>query len=145
MPSDIIILADEIAKALTGQQMGGFTLAAERLYDPTKTDAQLETLSIVVVPTAELGVPQNRERWAYAHDIDIGIRKLVPGLDKAQLDALMNLVQELRDWLTDHTIEAQGKRFWRPTALLNEPIWSPEDLLEDERFVSVIRVTYEPR
>ena len=142
----IILIADGVTAALN---LADFSqeFEAERGYRPGYELPDLSTLKVLVVPKDIAPSPAGNTRGARQHNyrIDVGILKKLSAdeaTDKAELDALMALVQEIAKDLEGKRMLAgegdDGK--WITTE--NVPVFIPDHLEQYRQFTSVLTLTY---
>jgi hypothetical protein len=138
MPASIIEIADAVTAVLNG---GSFSqpITAARHYDPTFDLSSMETLRVSVVPRSMTSKTLDRNRVSFDYEIDVAIQqKSEPSL--ANLDALMQLVEEIADHLRQSPLTSlPAVRFMDAT---NAPIYASDHLHELRQFTSVLTLTY---
>ncbi len=137
----IVKIADEIAADLNGRSFGQAFMAV-RSYHPTADLKELQELRLTVVPKSEGLVLAGRNSDLVTYDVDIGVQKKLSagtpgGSDADEIDALLELVQEICEFLNRRTVVGA---VWVGTA--NDPIYIPEHLEQLRQFTSVITVSY---
>lgn len=136
--STLVDIADAVVTCLNA---GTFSQAftAERLYQPAFDLAEMDTLHVSVVPKSM--AIENAARDGTFHDcaVDIGIQKKVSD-DPAQIDALMDLVEEISDHLKMRRLEGLPGVMW--LSIQNEPVLAREHLEQMRQFTSVLTVVY---
>ena len=136
----VIDIAEAVTEAL---KAGTFSLPFEpqRLYRPDFDLAEMKDLHVSVVPRGLEMSAADRARTQDDVRIDVAVqRKLSADSadDKAKLDALTALVEEIADFLREK--RRLGGAVWLRTE--NEPVYSVEHLGELRQFTSVLTVTY---
>lgn len=150
MPDALAIqLADAVAALLTaGDYSQEFT--AVRKYRPAYDLKELVDVQVTVVPR-ELAEELSTRAMVYeTHQIDVAIRKQLSAVadddkETAEIievaDALMYVVQEVRDALICGTLSLADGLVAKCLGTQNSPIYSPEDF-DKRKFVSVITAAY---
>jgi len=140
--SVILDIADAVVASLNA---GSFTLEfeAERKYQPVFELQDMQTLHVSVVPKSLAITTAARDSGFFDVAIDIGVQKKVNADQPAELDALMNLVEQIADHLRMKRLDDAPNAAW--LAIANEPVFAPEHLEQWRQFTSVLTVTYRVR
>ena len=137
--STLIDLADAIVTSLNAGEFSR-EFEAARHYQPVYELADLQTLRVSVVPKSVEIAAASRSESYFDAAIDVAVQQRVDPGDSAALDALMQLVEEIGDFL---------RRRWTDTAafigLENEPVFDPEHLNSEHVFTSLLTVRYRVR
>ena len=135
--SVIVDIADAVVLELNGHVFAqGFT--ATRAYLPRHELKALDGLKVTVVPRSIATEPLTRARESKVVEIHVGIQQACSLDDIEALDALMDLVEEVREFLRlRHLTNAK----W--LAIENAPVYDPGHLREKNVFTSLITVTYQ--
>lgn len=136
--STLIDITDSIVAQLNVTQFSQ-TLNAVRHYRPTFELPDMHTLRVSVVPRAIGSTSLDRKRDTFEYQIDVGVQKKVESV-LAELDPLMNLVEEIADHFRKETLLSYPDA--RCTEIKNEPAYSPEHLTELGQFTSVLTLTF---
>lgn len=144
MPSTTIKIADAVTAALNAATLSQ-PFTAVRHYLPEFDLKEMETLHVSIVP-AELDeeiADRTRDRAEYK--IHVAVQKRVarqdpPGLDTAELDALMQLVEEIDDLFRHKRLAGYEQAHWAKTE--NRPIYDPKHLKEHGQFTSLLVFTF---
>ena len=72
--------------------------------------------------------------------MDVAIQRKLLTVNPADVDPLMDLVQEIADVLTRLKLAAAPEASWLRIA--NTPIYAPDHMQEKRMFTSVLTVTY---
>jgi hypothetical protein len=75
--------------------------------------------------------------------IDVGIQKKINPDEMAELDALVNLAEEIVDHMRMRELDSYPGAAWLSTT--HEPIFAPEHLDQERAFTSVVSATYRVR
>jgi len=140
--STVTDIADAVVASLNA---GTFSQAftAERKYVPAVDLAELATLHVTVVPRTVAITTATRDSSYFDCTVDVGIQKKVNPDDIAELDALVDLTQEIVDHLRMRRLEAMPYAAWMSIA--HDPVFAPEHLDQERAFTSVVSVTYRVR
>jgi hypothetical protein len=134
--AQITDIADAVVVALNGQTFSQ-PFTAARAYRAAFDLQEMKDLHVTVVPkgmelvTAGRGVAQSDLQ------IDIGVQKKLATGNDAEIDALMDLVQEIAEFI--RATRQFGEAVWVKTE--NTPIYSQEHLGELRQFTSVLTLT----
>lgn len=140
----IIEIAEAVAWELNAATFSrDFT--AQRSYQATAELPDVQTMKVTVVPGAISPMAGEASRRAMQHDyqIHVGIQKKLADTgdeEKAELDALMGLVQEIATHLERKRLDACEDVKW--VTQENDPVFLPEHLERLRQFTSVLTVTY---
>ena len=138
MPAVIVELADAVVAAIAGQVFS-MPLTASRKYVPHFDLKELDGVQVTVMPRSV--APTNATRGRAAHEVlvDVAVQRKVPYGTPADVDPLMQLVEEIADHLTRlgmPTVPASWVR------MANEPIYAAEHMREKRLFTSVLTFTF---
>ena len=135
-------IADAVVASLNSPGDPGFSqpFTAERFYQPSFELADMATLHVSVVPRTV--TISSASRNASFHDcaIDVGVQKKVNPENPAEIDGLLNLMDEIADHLRLKRLEAYPDAAW--LSMQHEPVFAPEHLDQLRQFTSVLTVTY---
>jgi hypothetical protein len=140
--STIVDIADAVVAELNGGTFSQ-TLTAMRHYKPVFDLKDMKDLHVSVVPKAQEMSMAGRGLAQSDVQIDIGVQKKLPDDvpdDAAAIDGLMNLVQEIADFLRQRRLAAMSSAAWVRTE--NSPVYAPDHLEQLRQFTSVLTVTY---
>jgi len=129
-------IADAVVAALNDHTFSQ-ALTAARAYRPVFELQDMKDLRVTVVPKAVELTIAGRGLAQSDVQIDIGVQKKLTDTDDAEIDALMDLVQEIADFL--RATGRFGDAAWIKTD--NAPIYSQEHLGELRQFTSVLTLT----
>jgi hypothetical protein len=140
----VVEIADAVVAALNAAHLSQ-PFEAKRYYLPEFDLKDMDTLHVSVVP-AELDeelADRSRERAEYK--IHVAVQKRVakndpPGLDEAEIDDLMTLVQEIDDLFRHKPLAGFTQARWARTE--NKPIYDPKHLKESGQFTSLLVFTF---
>ena len=131
-------VADAVVESLNSATFS-LPFEAIRYYQPKFDLKEMTTLHVSVVPRSIVEKRVSRTLKAFDCGIEIGVQQRV-GTEKSQLDALSNLVAEIRDRVRDVPLPAFPRS--PVMELVIDPIFAPEHLDELRQFTSVVRVTF---
>ncbi len=145
MTSIIVQLAEALKTALNAAvEADAFSMefAAERYYAPSFNLKDMGTLHVSIVPKSSDESRLTRGGLSDELQIDVSIQKKPETATKEEIDALMDFVKEVSEFirtaanltLTDGTAKWQRAK--------NEPIYSPEHLKQFGLFTSLLTVTF---
>jgi len=143
--SMIVAIADAVVDRLNA---GSYSMpvTAVRHHQPTFEFAELESLRVSVVPRSLTITGASRRQSQYDALIDIGVQKrLAPapgsaGDEDAEIDALLDLVEELADHLRFERLPTVPEAVW--VGVAQEPVVAAEHLEQHRQFTSILTVTY---
>ena len=134
--SPIILVAQAVVDALNaGVYSQSFVATREYRVAPELEDPKV--LRVVVVPRGVEHTIATRAGVQTDVQIDIGVHKKIE-LSKAQLDAVMGLVEEIS--LSLRSPQLFNGYSWVTTA--NVPIYSPDHLDQAKEFLSILTLTF---
>lgn len=131
-------LADAIVVALNGNDFS-LDFTAERTLLPTLKLEDADELHVLVAPRRIAFAKLDRARNREEHGIDIGVLQRPGDIDSTHLDPLMDLVEEIVDFMDRKHFDAQDAQ-WMSSEL--DPVYAQEHLRQMRQFTSVIRLTY---
>ncbi len=129
-------IADAVVAAMNGHTFS-HAFTAARAYRPVFELQDMKDLRVTVVPKAVELTTAGRGLAQSDVQIDIGVQKKLADADDAEIDALMDLVQEIADFI--RATGRFGDAAWMKTD--NAPIYSQEHLGELRQFTSVLTLT----
>jgi len=135
--SVITELADAVAASLNAGSFG-MPFTAERLHQPSFDLAELAELHVSVVPKSQTITNATRQHSFFDCAIDVGVQKKVA--DDAEVDALLDLVQEIADHLRIKRLDDYPTAAW--LSIEHEPVVASEHLDQNRQLTSVLTVTY---
>lgn len=138
--SVITDLADAVAASLNDASFSA-EFIAERLHQPSFDLAELSELHVSVVPRSQTIANATRQHSFFDCEIDIGVqKKLAPGNTDAEVDALLDLVQEIADHLRLKRLADYPEAGW--LAIAHDPVVASDHLDQNRQLTSVLTVTY---
>ena len=141
--STITAIADAVASRLNA---GTFSMpfTAARSFQPSFGLAELESLRVSVVPRASAITSASRKQSQYDCSIDIGIQQRLqpsePSHEQGQIDALLDLVEEIVDHLRFERLADFPDAAW--AGIEHEPLVATEHLDQHRQFTSILTVNY---
>lgn len=114
---------------------------AARSYVVVHDLPDLADLTVRAVPAGSSRYQVARTRFAEKPGVHIGIQKKVSPTSQTQIDAMLDLVEEIGDALEGLVMELDGSRAVCH-GVADEPLYSPEHLERDGVFTSVIRLQF---
>ncbi len=135
----IVDIADAVVVELNAGEFTQ-TFTARRLYRPQFDLVEMVDLHVTVVPKGiEIGIA-SRSGVQCDVSVDVAVQKKLQTEDAAEIDPLMNLVEEIADFFRQRKLSQYPRASWIATA--NEPVYSPGHLEELRQFTSVLTVTF---
>jgi len=140
--STIIIVADAVAASLNA---GSFsqTFTAARHYQPSFELSDMQALRVSVVPKSVSIASATRQHSFFDFAIDIGVQQKINTNDPVEIDALMDLMDEIADHLRLKRLDGLPEAAW--LSIGHEPVFAAEHLDQQRLFTSVLTVTYRIR
>ena len=126
-------IADAVALELAGATLSQ-AMYPQRHYRPVFDLEDLKSLRVTVVPKGI--VTESASRSSNQHDVAVDIAVQKRAAEKAELDALMLLVQEIADLLRLRRLSGYPAAIWQKTE--NVPVFSAEHLETKQVFTSVL-------
>ena len=143
MTATVVSIADAIVVQLNAHPFS-LPFTAVRGYVPTYELADMSTLHVTIVPMDYVGEPHDRSRDREEHRVHIAIQQRLTATGGSvlvsDLDPLMALVEEIRDYLRHERLIAFP--IVRRIKTLNKPIYDPKHLAELGQFTSLLTLTY---
>lgn len=132
-------IADAVVSELNGSGiLPGVT--AQRRVLPAFELADLAELKVTVVPKAVQITGSTRSSSQYDLAIDIGVQRKLTSDSDSDVEVLGTLVDQIAEYLRRRPLGAVPHVSW--VSIVNEPVYSPEHLLEQRVFTSVLTITY---
>lgn len=140
--STIINVADAVVASLNA---GSFSqeFTAERKYQPVFELLELADLKVSVVPKSVSITTASRNDGYFDCAVDIGVQKKVDVDEPDEIDALVDLVEEIADHLRMSRLDELPEAAW--LSIENEPVFAAEHLDQQRTFTSLLTVTYRVR
>ena len=137
--STLIDIADALVASLNAASFSQ-EVTAERRYRPTFELTELDALRVSVVPKSLAIASATRAANYFDCASDIGVQKKVNPDEPTEIDALMNLAEEIADHLRMKRLNDAPEAAW--LSIENEPVFAPEHLDQERTFTSVLTVRY---
>ena len=141
--STIAAIADAVAAHINA---GTYSrpVNAVRMYQPAFTLEDLKDLCVSVVPRTVGIAAASRDSSVFECVIDVGVQqKLPPENEQAEIDALLDLAEEIADRLRLTRLPGAPEAAW--AGIAHEPVVASESLEQHRVFTSVLSVTYRVR
>ena len=140
--SQLINIADAVVSEINNAPGGTFSEAvtARRSVLPKSDLAELTELKVTVVPKRVDITRASRLGRQVDVTVDIGIQQKVGTDLEADVERLMEVVEQIADFLDGRALAGAGQAVY--VQLRNEPVYSPELLNEQRVFTSVLTIMY---
>ena len=144
-PEVAIAMAEFTASTGVGRNRASTTLAARSSHH-VSNGPSTETVMRIAFTRRDGSIRSvaigggTRSQSQHDCQVDIGIQQKFSKGDPAELDPLMDLVQELIDYLRARPLTAYPTAVWHRTQ--NEPVYSIEHFDQLRQFTSVVTLTY---
>jgi hypothetical protein len=141
--STIAAIADAVAAHINA---GTFSQPVNpvRVYQPAFTLEDLADLRVSVVPRTVGITAASRDSSTFECVVDVGVQKKLPAeAEQAEIDGLLDLVEEITDHLRLKRLPNAPEAAW--AGISHEPVVSSESLEQHRVFTSVLSVTYRVR
>ena len=112
------------------------TFTAERDYLAFKKLEDIKDLFVFVTPNAETISPVSRQ--ADQNDIIIDVCISQADVSKAEVDALMDLIDEIHGHFMRIVLDSK----YHCSGIAIDPVFDPDAMREEDRFISVMRMTF---
>ena len=135
----ILDIADGVASALNGEVFSkDFT--AVRAYVPSFKIHETDGLQVTVVPRGLERTSGTRSESQHDYQVDVGVQEKFEQGDAAELDPLMDLVEEIADFLGDETLDTDP--LCACASVEHGALYVQEHMREGRVFTSVLTCTY---
>jgi len=111
---------------------------AERAYMPRFELPEMAELHVTVVPKGVAVEVQDRSRARQEVQIDVGVQKKLQTAENAEIDALMDLAEEIAEHF--RAKRQVGNALWVRTE--HAPVYSTEHLEQLRQFTGVVTLTF---
>ena len=135
----IIDVTDAVVNALNGEAFS-MSFTAERRYVPNFKVHEADGLQVSVVPRGLQRQAGSRSEDQHDYQVDVGVQKKFEDGDATELDPLMDLVEEIADFLGDETLDTDP--VCACVAVENGALYVQEHMREGRLFTSVLTFTY---
>jgi len=135
----ILNIADAVVEELKRE---GFSLpfTAERAYLPRFDLPEMTSLRVTVVPRGLTISAGTRSRDQHEYRIDVGVQQKLEQEDSAELDPLMDLVEEIADHFRGLVLETEPEAAC--VGVENGPVYAQEHMREGRLFTSILTLTF---
>ncbi len=135
----LVDIADAVVTALSG---GSFSqpVSAERHYRPLFDLEDMQTLHVTVVPKGVTVAAGSRGASAHEYEVDVAVQQKLQTADAAEIDPLMDLVEEIGDFFRSTRLASYPDAAWVRTE--HAPVYAPEHMDELRQFTSVLTLTF---
>ena len=113
---------------------------AVRTYLPVYDLAEMADLHVTVVPKGVTSQQASRDASQFEISVDIAVQKKLAATDNAEIDPLMDLAEEIAEFLRQRRLAAFPAAAWVRTE--HVAVYSPEHLEQLRQFTSVMTVVY---
>lgn len=137
MASRAIAVANNVVTALNSHAFAQ-TFTAERFIIPTLSLEGMSGLKVLVVPSAKQELPEDRQYDAMLNIVQVGVMKRLSTIDNSSIDPMLDLVEEINDFLKRLNMAGGGQ--WVGTD--NSPLWDEEHLKSLSQFTSILKISY---
>jgi hypothetical protein len=139
MPSVAASIAAAVLTELAGQTFS-MPVTCARKYSPNWDLRDIDGVQLTVVPRGNEIASASRGELSHQVAVDVAVQKKASASTPAEIDPLMDLVQEVADFLTRRRLAGYADASW--LRITNSPIYAPEHLTDKRLFTSVLTVTY---
>lgn len=142
MPATARKLAEAVKDELNAAPAGTFSepVTAARRYVAKLELDQLDVLDVTVLAQSVAIRPASRGADAEDWEISIGVRKRLADETPVEVDPLVDLVEEIGDYLRRRELSGMTSAHW--SGLENTPLFVPEHLDRLNQFTSLLTVSY---
>jgi hypothetical protein len=138
--SVITDVADAIVAELNAAELGQ-TIHAVRAYLPQYKLSEMQNLHVTVVPKGIVLANPDRSRSQSDYSIDVAVQKKFSTGSNAELDSLLELVQEIIQlFRTKQRLDSFPNAFWLKTEV--PVLYAPEHMEQLRQFTCVLTLTY---
>jgi hypothetical protein len=133
----------DIADAVVSQlNAGSFSKAftATRGYLPRFDLEEMGDLRVTVVPKSVEISTASRSGHQHDYGIDVAIQRKLEQEDAAEIDPLMDLVEEIADQFRGSALPTDPQASC--VGVANAPVYAQEHMREDRLFTSVLTLTF---
>lgn len=139
MPSELLQVADAVVTALNAAKLSQ-KFTATREYRPEFELTEMGTLHVTVVPRGIEVSPESRGKAAYEYKVDVGVQKRFEKGDAAELDPLMQLVEEIAGLFRLARLASFPQAIWVKTE--HAPVFAPEHMEGLRQFTSILSFSF---
>lgn len=144
MASAAVLLAEAVRDELNSAPAGTFSqsFSATREYVVEYRVSTLEEIRVPVVPREVEVELETRNADRHEYRVDVGVLSRADLNKPEDIDALMDLAQEIADHLRRTAFSLIGGVTAVWSGIANDPLFSPRHLREEGVFLSVLTLTY---
>ena len=139
MTAIIIEIADAVVAELNASALFA-PCVAERSYAPLFELSEMKDLHVTVVPRGKTTAAHSRATTQEDVAIDVAIQMKLDKADNEEIDALMELVDQIAEYFKLKRLTACPDAAWIGTEY--RAIFSPEHLAKMRQFTSVLSLTF---
>ena len=132
-------VADSIVAELNAATLSQ-PFTAERKFVPSFALPEMASLHVTVVPKGVSITKSDRSRNTHDVMVDVAVQKKFDKGDAAEIDPLMNLVEEIADLFRLRRLDSYPAAHWLKTE--HAPIYSQEHWDEMRQFTSILTFTF---
>lgn len=136
IPVDV---ADAVVAELNAATLS-HPVQAERRYVPEYDLKDMKSLRVTVVPRELTVTSVSRDRLSYDAQVDIAVQQKFTEGDNAEIDPLVNLVEEIADRFRLKRLASYPAAIWSRTE--HRVLYSPEHWIELRQFTSLLTLTF---
>jgi len=137
--STVVDVAEAMVAELNAASLSQ-PLTAARHYVPVFELPEMQELHVSVVPQGMAIAKLDRSRNTQDVEIDIAVQQKFDKGDEAEIDPLMDLVEEIADFFRLRRLASYPNAHWTKTA--NQPLYSQEHWDELRQFTSILTLTF---
>jgi len=115
-------------------------ITTERSYRPFYELEDLKSAVVCIVPWGMAQARETREALSFDAEISIAIMKKLSGSTNAEIDTMMDLVDEINAYITSATLSTYTNAKW--ISAINAPVYDENYLNVQNQFISQLKVTY---
>ena len=116
------------------------SFTAKRSYLSEFELPEMADLHVTVVPRGIIKAPLSRSALACDVQVDIGVQKKLAGDGNAEIDALLNLVEEIAEFFEQRHLTAIPGAVWVKTE--HKLLYAADHLDELRQFTAVVTLTF---
>ena len=132
-------VADAVVAELNAASLS-LSLESERHYVPIFDLAEMTELHVSVVPRGMEITRTDRSRNKHDIQIDVAVQKKFEKGDTAEIDPLLDLVEEIADFFRLRRLASYPDAIWTKTK--HDPIYAQEHWDELRQFTSIVTFTF---
>jgi len=138
----VLDITSAVAAELNAVPAGTFDAPVQSVCSvlPVYDLTQMADLKVTVVPKAVQIDGATRATSQFDVQVDVGIQRKLGSDLEAEVAALLDLVDQIAQYLRKRPLAAAPYAAWVSTA--NEPVYAPEHLADKRLFTSVLTLTY---